>query len=1015
MSQPFNLLHFLSGSVRKAFGRSAEVTVIPDGDDTPRTSENDGDVFAINAGDSTTVDGAPVLTFADDRVVLKNAGSAATTGDTATLQLDGDRDVVKNFRSGEITAEETAVQVNGTNAIILNAGEIAGGFNGVNFANGGESSGTLVNGRNGVISSDSRAVNIGGDGVRVENFGQILGTGDQRNGTVYSDATADDYTIVNARSGVIDAGEGNNGDGISLQVGDDVSGAVFNHGTVAGRGPGDAAGPIQSNGIRLFNGASEGNANFEGVIFNSGEITSESVTGPQAGLGIQNGVNFDGRVVNTGKIAGAQNGLYFGEGEHDAQVFNTGLISSDSRAVNIDGTGVTLNNYGDILGTGDQRNGTVYADNTADDYAVNNFRGGVIDAGEGNNGDGISLQVGDDVSASVVNHGTVVGRGPGDAAGPIQSNGIRLFNGASEGNANFEGRIVNTGRITSESVTGPQAGLGIQNGVNFDGRVVNTGEIAGAQNGLYFGEGEHDAQVFNTGLISSDSRAVNIDGTGVTLNNYGDILGTDNQRNGTVYADNTADDYAVNNFRGGVIDAGEGNVGDGISLQVGSDVEASVFNAGRVSGRGEPVGTIQANGIRLFDGVEDGRASFEGDIVNARGGVITSEATVGGQAAVGIQSGVDFEGRIVNQGEIFGARNGVYFASGGEHDARVENRGLIASDSRAVNIDGSGVTVNNQGYVIGTGDQRNGVIYSNSTANNFAVNNGRGGVVTLVEGASGAAVSLQLGALVTASVTNEGVLAGRGDAVGANPSAGVRLFTDLEEGSVFDGDIDNYGLISSETSAGILIDENVALEGEINNYGTIRGVVGIDASETSVGVTVNQNRGEIVGDVLLGSGDDTLRINGGEVEGLVFGGAGDDELSGGRRDDRLDGGEDNDVLTGGRGDDELSGGAGEDELDGGRGDDRLDGGSGNDALTGGRGEDTFVFTRGTAEDEVTDFEDGRDRLDVSDFGFADADEVLALARQEGDDTVIDLDADAGDRVTLLGVQLSDLDQQDLIV
>ena len=840
MSQPFNLLHFLSGSVRKAFGRSAEVTVIPDGDDTPRTSENDGDVFAINAGDSTTVDGAPVLTFADDRVVLKNAGSAATTGDTATLQLDGDRDVVKNFRSGEITAEETAVQVNGTNAIILNAGEIAGGFNGVNFANGGESSGTLVNGRNGVISSDSRAVNIGGDGVRVENFGQILGTGDQRNGTVYSDATADDYTIVNARSGVIDAGEGNNGDGISLQVGDDVSGAVFNHGTVAGRGP-------------------------------------------------------------------------------------------------------------------------------------------------------------------------------GDAAGPIQSNGIRLFNGASEGNANFEGRIVNTGRITSESVTGPQAGLGIQNGVNFDGRVVNTGEIAGAQNGLYFGEGEHDAQVFNTGLISSDSRAVNIDGTGVTLNNYGDILGTDNQRNGTVYADNTADDYAVNNFRGGVIDAGEGNVGDGISLQVGSDVEASVFNAGRVSGRGEPVGTIQANGIRLFDGVEDGRASFEGDIVNARGGVITSEATVGGQAAVGIQSGVDFEGRIVNQGEIFGARNGVYFASGGEHDARVENRGLIASDSRAINIDGSGVTVNNQGYVIGTGDQRNGVIYSNSTANNFAVNNGRGGVVTLVEGASGAAVSLQLGALVTASVTNEGVLAGRGDAVGANPSAGVRLFTDLEEGSVFDGDIDNYGLISSETSAGILIDENVALEGEINNYGTIRGVVGIDASETSVGVTVNQNRGEIVGDVLLGSGDDTLRINGGEVEGLVFGGAGDDELSGGRRDDRLDGGEDNDVLTGGRGDDELSGGAGEDELDGGRGDDRLDGGSGNDALTGGRGEDTFVFTRGTAEDEVTDFEDGRDRLDVSDFGFADADEVLALARQEGDDTVIDLDADAGDRVTLLGVQLSDLDQQDLIV
>ena len=156
--------------------RHQGATVIPDGDNTARSSENDGDAFVIEPGSSTTVDGAPVLTFADDRVALKNGGSASTTGETSTLQLDGDRGLVKNFRGAEITAEQTAVQVNGTNAAILNAGQIAGGFNGVNFANGGVSSGLLVNGHSGVISSDSRAVNIGGDGVLVKNFGDILGT-----------------------------------------------------------------------------------------------------------------------------------------------------------------------------------------------------------------------------------------------------------------------------------------------------------------------------------------------------------------------------------------------------------------------------------------------------------------------------------------------------------------------------------------------------------------------------------------------------------------------------------------------------------------------------------------------------------------------------------------------------------------------------------------------------------------------------------------------------------------------
>ncbi|WP_299987882.1 hypothetical protein [uncultured Ruegeria sp.] len=96
---------------------------------------------------------------------------------------------------------------------------------------------------------------------------------------------------------------------------------------------------------------------------------------------------------------------------------------------------------------------------------------------------------------------------------------------------------------------------------------------------------------------------MNIDGTGVDLHNFGSILGTDNQRNGTVYSDATADDYNIVNYRRGVIDAGEGNEGVGISLQTGSFagdvVHASITNYGTIFGRGS-----SGEGILVFSGAE---------------------------------------------------------------------------------------------------------------------------------------------------------------------------------------------------------------------------------------------------------------------------------------------------------------------------------------------------------------------------------------------------------------------------
>ncbi|MCH9806271.1 MAG: cadherin-like domain-containing protein [Alphaproteobacteria bacterium] len=170
-----------------------------------------------------------------------------------------------------------------------------------------------------------------------------------------------------------------------------------------------------------------------------------------------------------------------------------------------------------------------------------------------------------------------------------------------------------------------------------------------------------------------------------------------------------------------------------------------------------------------------------------------------------------------------------------------------------------------------------------------------------------------------------------------------------------------------------------------------------------------------------GDGDDTIEGGEGddELQGeagydLLKGDGGNDLITGGGGNDTIEGGEGNDQLRGDAGNDSLSGGAGSDVLSGGTGSDTLDGGLGDDILTGGDGADVFVVTQGNGHDIIIDFAagtSGTDKLDVSAFALTDLSDLLSLATEIGDDTLLTFDDDTSVRLT--GVAASELHSGDI--
>lgn len=200
--------------------------------------------------------------------------------------------------------------------------------------------------------------------------------------------------------------------------------------------------------------------------------------------------------------------------------------------------------------------------------------------------------------------------------------------------------------------------------------------------------------------------------------------------------------------------------------------------------------------------------------------------------------------------------------------------------------------------------------------------------------------------------------------------------------------------------------------GALDDQGGETGVIienatGGDGDDTLVG--------NGVGNQLSGQGGNDF-LTGGAGKDFLFGGDGRDELIGNKGNDRLKAGSGDDELSGGNGKDKMFGGAGDDILNGGKGKDKLTGGSGDDVLTGNSGADSFIFSDGSGSDTITDFEagdDGRDIIDVTDFGFADFADLMSNISDTSDGAAVKLDGN--DDVILENVARADLVEDDFLI
>ena len=367
---------------------------------------------------------------------------------------------------------------------------------------------------------------------------------------------------------------------------------------------------------------------------------------------------------------------------------------------------------------------------------------------------------------------------------------------------------------------------------------------------------------------------------------------------------------------------------------------------------------------------------------------------------------------VVNTGSIVGA-TGIYMPGTG---AFINNSGTIQSEFYAAviigDLAGQQSTLRNSG-VISTGSIESSAVIG-GIGNNTVVNSGS--ILGNVDLGIGNDLFDNRGGHVSGEVRG-----GDGDDTYIVDSAATQIVeignqgTDLVLSTVsynLGANFENLELLGNDalTGWGNYLD-NELIGNDVANV--LRGMGGEDTIYGAGGDDlIYGGRGHDT--IYSGNGDD--RVYGGIDNDLLFGNDGNDNLLGEEGTDRLFGGDGNDSLLGGANNDNLNGDAGADTLEGGSGFDRLVGGAGDDELTGDFNADTFIFSGNFDNDTITDFDANNDFEKIQLSGVSSivdfADLVANHMTQVGADVLID--AGGGNTITLLNVNIGDLDAVDFI-
>ena len=301
------------------------------------------------------------------------------------------------------------------------------------------------------------------------------------------------------------------------------------------------------------------------------------------------------------------------------------------------------------------------------------------------------------------------------------------------------------------------------------------------------------------------------------------------------------------------------------------------YPAGNVTNAstGAITGSASADSLSVSIGV-----TITGSVVN------DGAITVGGSSnnAISVIAGA-VTGNILNAGNITGSGNGVLVSGveGGSGFSTVPaSVGGAIDNSGAITVGGVGIFINNDGATVGSIDNSGSITQSAGGAGSATIVVANGGTVTgnitnsgalgagsqgslFVEGAAGGIVNTSSGSIAANNATGVAILVG-----GSAFSTGT-----LQNGITNAGNISGFiGISIQDATLGAAIVNTGDITSPSNGAAIDLAPEGSDPGDPSganTAMTIDQNGGNITGNILLSTHGDTVNITGGAVDGIIDG------------------------------------------------------------------------------------------------------------------------------------------------